>query len=117
MEGNPMTRMALLLTLVAVALALPASAVAAPQGKGLVNDPFTCSNGAKVVVRSQGDSVWIGSQHYVVASFSLTSTSGGTQTQTFGQKSTRSGLVTCTRPAASGDGTFTAVLAPVPPPR
>src|SRR4051812_49779258 len=107
-----MRRLASLLTL--AALAVPASASAAPPGGGLVTEgPFDCGGTQATIVHSQGLSAYIGDQHYAVASFSFTPNGGSTDVKTFGQKKGLSDAISCTE--ALPDGGLTVVLLPVPP--
>ena len=96
------------------ALAVPASAVAAPPGGGLLTEEFMCGGVPTTIVHSAGLSAYVGDQHYVAASFSFTPGDGGaTETKTFGQRRGLSGAVSCS--AVSPEGEFAVVAVPVPP--
>jgi hypothetical protein len=107
-----MRRFASLLTL--AALAVPASASAAPPGGGLVSEgPFDCGGTQATIIHSQGLSAYLGDQHYAAASFSFTPNGGPTETKTFGQKNGLSGAISCSETLP--EGVLTVVLVPVPP--
>jgi hypothetical protein len=107
-----MRRFASLLTF--AALAVPASAFAAPPGGGLVSEgPFDCGGVEATIVHSHGLSAYIGDQHYAVASLSFTPNGGQPDTKTFGQKNGLSGALSCSE--TFPEGVFTVVLLPVPP--
>lgn len=110
-----MRRIAGLLSSVALA-ACAAPAAAAPPGHGLTTEgPFSCAGlGDTSITHSVGPSAYIGDQHYVVASFGFTPTSGTTETKRYGRKAGLSGSLTCTQ-EFPGEGTLTVVLLPVPP--
>ena len=96
-------------------IAAPALAGAAPAGSaappGAVR--FRCTGAATTLVHPPGKTATIDGRRFVVASFAFTPTGGPTDTATFGRKTGLSDPLTCTQ--AVPEGTFTAVLLPVPP--
>lgn len=105
-----MRRAAGLITVTALALAVAAPvAGAAPP----VSETFICNGSATTLVHPPGKTATIDGQRYVVASFSFAPTGGATETVTVGKKVGLSDPLTCTQ--AVPEGTFTAVLLPVPP--
>jgi hypothetical protein len=96
-------------TTLAVAFAAPSAGAAPP-----VAEQFTCNGRSTTLVHPPGKTATIDGQRYVVASFSFAPTGGDPETETFGQKAGLSDPLTCTQ-AVPGEGTFTAVLLPVPP--
>lgn len=95
-------------TALAVAVAAPSAGAAPP-----VAETFSCNGAATTLVHPPGKTASIDGRRYVIASFAFTPTGGPTETVTFGQKAGLSDPLTCTQ--AVPEGTFTAVLLPVPP--
>ncbi len=109
-----MRRIASLTTLAALALCA-GTAAAAPPGQGLITDgPYECNGVETTIVRSAGNSGYIGDQHYVVESFTFTSSSGTSETRSFGHKGGLSDAQTCSQ--SDDEGTFTVVLLPTSAP-
>jgi hypothetical protein len=103
-----MRRTAGLIAVTALAVAAPSASAAPP-----VAETFTCNGDATTLVHPPGKTATINGQRYVVASFAFTPTGDPTETVTFGRKTGLSDPLTCTQ--AVPEGTFTAVLLPVPP--
>ena len=97
-----------LIAVTALAVAAPAASAAPP-----VAETFTCNGSATTLVHPPGKTATIDGRRFVVASFAFTPTGGPTETATFGRKTGLSDPLTCTQ--AVPEGTFTAVLLPVPP--
>ena len=97
-----------LIAVTALAVAAPAASAAPP-----VAETFTCNGAATTLVHPPGKTATIDGRRFVVASFAFTPTGGPTDTATFGRKTGLSDPLTCTQ--AVPEGTFTAVLLPVPP--
>lgn len=105
-----MRRITGLTTLAALTLGA-STAAAAPPGHGLITDgPYDCNGVQTTIVRSVGNSGYIGDQHYVVESFTFTSSSGTSETRSFGHKGGLSDAQICSQ--SDDDGTFTVVLLP-----
>ena len=97
-----------LIAVTALAVAAPAASAAPP-----VAETFTCNGAATTLVHPPGKTATIDGRRFVVASFAFTPTGGPTETATFGRKTGLSDPLTCTQEVP--EGTFTAVLLPVPP--
>jgi len=97
-----------LIAVTALAVAAPAASAAPP-----VAETFTCNGAATTLVHPPGKTATIDGRRFVVASFAFTPTGGPTETATFGRKTGLPDPLTCTQ--AVPEGTFTAVLLPVPP--